>query len=235
MDILEVLASSYKKLSLTAISERTEINKSSTYKMLQVLCDYGYVEKLSNGSYYKLGRSIVDVYSHITEKSDLRGIAHPYLVRLHEITGCVTNLMILVGSAGVYLDVVPQENGGNGVGMSDHLHATALGKAILAYLPEKQLATIIEGRPLKKVCANTICDPVLLKNELVLTKKRGFAIDDEEDHIGSRCVAAPLLDADGDIIGAISVSGMATSISVSTLFENSAHVVDIAKEVSARL
>lgn len=235
MDILEILTSSYKKLSLTTISELTGINKSSTYKILQVLCEYGYAEKVNNGAYYRLGPSIVDSDTHITQRSDLYEIAHPYLQQLSDATGHTTNLMILVGNRGVYLDVITKSGAINNIGMSDYLHATALGKAILAYIPTNQLDSIIARHPLKRICANTICDPETLKSELLLTKKRGFAIDDEENHIGSRCVAAPLLTPDGDVAGAISVSGMATTVPVSELFENSAHVVDIAREISAQL
>ena len=235
MDILNVLTVSHKKLNLTAIAEAANINKSSTYKILQVLCSYGYVEKLDGGAYYRLGSSIVNSLFHIAKSSALPAIAHPILEQLHQDTGRTINLMAYIGNSGVYLDIVSQENSQNLIGSTDYLHATALGKAIMAFLPDEELTALLATITLKQVCKNTICDPEQLRNELILTRKRGFAIDDEEDHVGSRCVAAPLLTADGTVVGAISVSGVAASVAVSTLFAYSAYVLDAAKRISALL
>ncbi len=234
LDILDTLTYSYKKLNLKTISEKTGINKSSAFKILQDLCNYGYVQKLDNGSNYKLGTNILNSLSHLAQRNCAKEIVHPYLVKLNQATNHVVNMMMLFGYNGVYVDIVPQSEK-NSVGSVDHMHATALGKAIMAYLPSEQVDAIIAHNGLKDICPNTICDMDSLRNDLNLTKQRGFAIDDEENHLGSRCVAAPLITSAGEVIGAISISSVSSSVTINKLYEYSILVSDTAKIISEKL
>jgi len=89
----------------------------------------------------------------------------------------------------------------------DYLHFTASGKAVLAALPEQRVESIIEEHGLPEKTANTITEPDALFDELSAIRSRGYAINDEEEIVGIRAVGAPIRDANGSVLGAVSVSG----------------------------
>lgn len=98
------------------------------------------------------------------------------------------------------------------IGSRDYLHATALGKAILAHLPEDRVATILDRRGLPEKTSATITDRATLLAELETTRDRGYAVDDEEYARGVRCVALPVTGDSGEVIGAVSVSAPASRV-----------------------
>ncbi|HZD42853.1 MAG TPA: IclR family transcriptional regulator C-terminal domain-containing protein [Methanomicrobiales archaeon] len=92
-------------------------------------------------------------------------------------------------------------------GMRVHLHTTALGKSILAHLPEERMEEILDERGLPSVTPNTITNREELLSDLDLVRERGYAIDDEERLEGIRCIAAPIVTEGDNVLGAVSISG----------------------------
>jgi DNA-binding IclR family transcriptional regulator len=126
-----------------------------------------------------------------------------------ERTGELANLMVEQNGWGVYLyrskgDQAVDLN--TYVGLPTHLHTTALGKAILAYLPADRVDEIVDRRGLPAETERTVTDREALADRLAAVRERGYAIDDGEILDGVRCVAAPVRTSDGDILGSISVS-----------------------------
>jgi len=96
------------------------------------------------------------------------------------------------------------------VGHQAQLHATALGKVILAYLPDDKLQEILRGARFPKLTENTITDPEKLRQRLSVIRQNGFAVDDQEAVEGAKCIAAPVRDHTGQVVAAISISTLAT-------------------------
>ena len=111
------------------------------------------------------------------------------------------------------------------------VHCTALGKALIAHLPEEEVEVLVRDRGLPRHNDNTICSLRRLKDELARIRKTGYGIDDEEDEVGARCIGAPVFDAEGRVIAAVSVSGTTAQITS----DNLAAVAEQVKECAATI
>jgi DNA-binding IclR family transcriptional regulator len=109
------------------------------------------------------------------------------------------------------------------------VHCTGIGKAIIGFLPEEHVDRIVTERGLPRHNENTICGPKRLKAELAQIRKQGYAVDDEEDEIGLRCLGAPVFGPSGDVIAAVSIAGTTSQI----LPENEAALAREVKRTSA--
>jgi DNA-binding IclR family transcriptional regulator len=110
-----------------------------------------------------------------------------------------------------------------------------VGKAILAYLPEEQLETIIAGAGLPPITRRTIIDPAELRTELARIRARGYTIDNMEGEDGVRCVGAPVLDRHGGVIGAISIAAPANRMPLAALHKAAGLVIGAADRISDAL
>jgi IclR family acetate operon transcriptional repressor len=121
------------------------------------------------------------------------------------------------------------------VGSRRSLHATALGKALAAFLRETHREQILEGLSFQALTPKTIMNLVQFRQELEKVRHQGFAVDDEETTLGARCVSAPILGANGEAIGAISVSGPVTRVGREQVGALAAAVVQAAKAISSAM
>ena len=101
------------------------------------------------------------------------------------------------------------------IGKRMDVNCTGLGKALIAYLPEAELDRIVRAHGLPRHNENTIHSPKKLKEDLARVVRLGYALDDEEDELGLRCIGAPVLDAGGRAIAAISIAGTSSEINES--------------------
>jgi DNA-binding IclR family transcriptional regulator len=142
--------------------------------------------------------------------ADLVSLARPAMVRLASEFGETVNLAIPVHNEVVYIDVIEsmhQLRTQVPAGFRDHLHSTALGKAILAALADNEVRAILASADRVAKTPNTVVAVPALLRQLATVRERGFAIDDEENELGSICVASAFLNHTGRAIGAVSVSG----------------------------
>jgi DNA-binding IclR family transcriptional regulator len=109
-----------------------------------------------------------------------------------------------------------------------------VGKILLAYLPTEKVDAIV-GSKLNRYTANTITDIDTLKKQLLTIRQRGLAVDNEENEIGVRCIAAPVKDSNGDVIAAISISGPSVRLSTQKLLNLGPSVKDCALKVSREM
>jgi DNA-binding IclR family transcriptional regulator len=121
------------------------------------------------------------------------------------------------------------------VGKHIDCHCTSLGKALIAWRPEEQVAAIVKQRRMLRHNENTICTLTRLKEELARTRRAGYALDDEEEEIGVRCIGAPVFGTSDDVEAAISISGSVEQISDAHLSRLASLVQEIAFEMSLRL
>ncbi len=166
------------------------------------------------------------------------GTSRPFLRRLTAQTGETANLGIRDGGTAVFLaqSESPQMMRMiTRLGSRAPLHASGVGKALMAWLPEDELERILDERGLARVTENTLHTPESLREGLAEIRRQGFACDREEHAIGLHCVAACIHDEHGIPLAAISVSGPVARIPEARLLELGALVRDTAAEITARL
>jgi DNA-binding IclR family transcriptional regulator len=191
-------------LSLNEISQRVGLNKSRTFRLLCTLRERSYIERNVDGSLYRLGMKLFERGSNLHR--DLRDVARDSMLDLSHNFNETVNLGILDGDHVLYVDIVEATRPfrmGASVGCRMPAHQTSMGKALLAYMgtesPGSPLAKAFGGLSKKGAQA--------FQRELELVQRRGYAVDDEENEPGVGCIGAPIFDARGTPVAAISVSG----------------------------
>lgn len=207
--ILEALRESGGGVS--AIAAELDIAKSTVHNHLQTLEHLGYV--VADDGEYTLGLRLLDLGYHARRPYRLYEAAKPEADDLAERTGDRCQVMVREGTEGVY---VYQTSGEQAITTDSHigtrvdLHATAVGKAYLAHLPESDLEEILASSPLEQITEKTTTDREVLLEELEEIREQGVAFNDEERILGMRAVGAPILGQDGTVLGGLSVSGPTT-------------------------
>lgn len=240
--ILDMLGQSPQGMSIRDLSERIRLPKGTTHRLLSSLSYFDYVRQDSKTRNYFLGFKLVELGNLLLGQLDLRKEAEPFLRDLAERTKETVHLVILDQNEIVYLDKLELDHTTSGLRMASRVgsrnpaHSCAVGKVLLAHLPEDALASMTEEKGLAKRTGNTITDFNQLKDHLKLVRKQGYAVDDEENEMGIRCVAAPVFDEAGRAVAAISISGPAFRVTRKTVQERlKKEVMETALRVSQRL
>ncbi len=236
--VLNSLAEARREMGVTELARQVGIDPSSTYRILTTLAHHGYVAQDPQTTKYRLGMRLLTLGSVVSESLDLTELSRPVLEHLVELTGETTNLMVREGLEGVYVAGVSGTKTLRRVlcvGTREPLHCSAVGKVILANLPEEIVDQIIDERGLPAMTSRTISEPNMLRRHLIQIKQRGFAIDDEEGEEGLRCIAAPIFEHKGEIAAAVSISGPALRLSLVTLEHLAPTVIQAADNISELL
>ena len=193
---------------VTELAEYLNLSKGSVHGHVTTLYRNEYVAR--EGDKYRLSLRFVSFGEAVKKSVPIYELAKEETDKLANETGETVNYVAEEHGLGVYLYKSLGSNGVNtaaDVGNRKHLHCTAVGKAILAYLPEEQVEQIINHRGLPSKTSNTITNRSDLHDELNQIRKDGVAFDQEEIVRGLRCVAAPILGQNDEMYGSISVAG----------------------------
>jgi DNA-binding IclR family transcriptional regulator len=169
---------------------------------------------------------------------DLPELARPYMRQLGEATNESIYLSTLQGAEILYIAKIESTQAIRTscvIGTHNNLYSTSMGKAILAFLPAAEQARLIAQLDLKPLTEKTILNQDALVEELAKIRRLGYAIDDEENEVGVRCVGAPIFDRTGHVFAAISVSAPAYRFLIPAVEEVSSQVLDVTSAISARL
>jgi DNA-binding IclR family transcriptional regulator len=236
--ILDLLGASDCSLSLAEICQRMDLHKSTAHRALMALERTGMIERAPSNR-YRLGLKLYDMGSRAVEQIDLRARVHPHLRKLALRVGETVHLGVLHKTRVVYIDKVEPINRrvciSSRTGTSNPVYSTSLGKAILAYLPMSQLDPIMAELVFNAFTSKTLTGKEELVDALARVRRRGYAVDDEEMEIGTRCVGAAILSADGLPVAAVSVSGSASRLAAHCVPAIAQHVMNCAREISATL
>jgi IclR family acetate operon transcriptional repressor len=206
--LLETIAEAGGEATLTDLATRTGLNISTCHHLLATLIQRGFAAKVPGRRLYALGARIMYL-SHACLQVDLPRRAQPYIDNINRATGETVHLAALQGDQVVTLAVrearhaVRVDTGG--IGKLEAPHATSVGKAILAWLPEDEMRRIL-ANGMKRFTDNTIIEFPALLEALRIVRRNGYAIDREEHLPGVICVGAAIRDQAGTVIGAISAS-----------------------------
>jgi IclR family acetate operon transcriptional repressor len=208
--ILDIIADAGGEAKLTEISAIAGLNVSTCHHLISTLYNWGYVARGAGGKTYILGSRILHLSAACLRQVDLPRRAQVYVDRLNDETWEAVQLAIMQDTSLVnvlYRDARHAVRVDTGLGgKSNAAHATATGKAILAWLPPSELDRIVADQGLTAFTPNTIVCADKLKEELRLTRRNGFAIDREEFQPGVVCIGAAIRDHAGAVVGSISVS-----------------------------
>jgi DNA-binding IclR family transcriptional regulator len=233
LDILELLTTSENGLANKEIAEKLGINKSVISRFVNTLVLYEYAEKRSDTGRFTAGPRIVQLSHKMLKRMQLRDQAKPFLRKLVELTGECAHLAISSKTGALCIDQVETDFAyqvTTEVGTILHFHCTALGKVIAAY--DQHIPELIE---LPRLTPRTITDRDIFDMHLSQIRKQGYAIDDEENILDVRCVAAPVFGLGGNFLGAIGISGPATHITLERIQEIASIIVDVARDLSGRM
>ena len=238
LDIMECLAAAERPLSVQEVAQRCFVSRPTAYRHLTTLLDRGYVTNCEDNNHYQIGAQILSLGKSFLDRLDLPELAKADLCELSRVSQETAHLAILDGTDMLYVgkEDSPQSVRMHSViGTRNPLHCTAMGKAVLAFLPAEESKRLLAQISLVPHTPNTITDKAILAAHLELVRARGYAIDDMENEDGIRCVGAPILDHTGSVIAAISVSGPAYRLSDSRLQEISELVVGVSQSISGKL
>lgn len=195
---------------VTELADEMNHSKSTIHSHLATLLEHRLVVK--EGAQYRLSLRFLDIAQHVRDQIGTYDVIRDELESLTDATGEVAQFGIEEHGVVSYLYKATGSRGvetASSVGTSQPMHSTALGKSILAHVPEERVDEIVDHHGLPARTRNTITDRDDLFDELETVRAQGYAIDDEENVEGLRCVAAPVLE-DGSPFGAVSISGPAS-------------------------
>ncbi|HLJ79755.1 MAG TPA: IclR family transcriptional regulator [Acidobacteriaceae bacterium] len=236
--ILELLGESDHPLSLGEISERMRAPRSTVHRALIVL-ERGMLLERTPDQAFQLGMRLYNLGLRAVEQMDLRVRIRPFFERLSNSLGETVHLGMLRHTSIVYLDKVGP--GGKRVcrnsrtGSSNPAHCTAMGKAMLAWMPQPQLNDVIDQIKFVPLTENSICSREELIQSLDRVRRRGYSIDNEEAEAGARCIGAPIFNANNEVVAALSVSCMAARIQPHQVPVLAERLVKCCAEISASL
>jgi IclR family acetate operon transcriptional repressor len=233
-DVLKAFRLAGPRLALTQVIGLCNISKASAFRILETLRSEGYVTKDAHGS-YRLTYQLLELAMVVKDRNPLRKAALPYLGQLNREFQETVNLGALEDDHVVYVDVLESPHRLRivpTVGSRLPLHATALGKAVAAFLPRHELMPMFVRDGLKRFTPNTITDLGSLLRELSKTVECGYAIDREEETLQCICIAAPVFDSKSRVVGAISVSGPSSRMSSSRVHQIGLRSIETARIIS---
>ncbi|QLH81993.1 IclR family transcriptional regulator [Halosimplex pelagicum] len=192
---------------VTELAKELNCSKSTAHRQLTTLYNKEYLVK--DGSQYQIGYKCLDLATRVRDQINNYDVISEEIESLAEETGETAQFATEEHGRVVYLYKARGNQGvqtSSNVGTREFFHSTALGKVMMAYMSEERIDEIIDRHGLPAKTEKTVSDRESLMQDLEEIRERGYAIDDEENVHGLRCVAAPVLQ-DDDILGAASVSG----------------------------
>lgn len=219
--ILDVIAGR-ELTALGDIAAATGLNKTTAYYLVETLVALGFAERVGDGDGYRLGLRNLELGRAVQRRLDIATLGRPSLVRLCALSKETVNLAVPF-----VFDAMIVESLEGAYGLRSTAYAgsraaypsTACGKAMIAFLDPAVRQAIYHARPLVATTPNTITRIDALEAQLAVIAARGYALDIEENEVGAHCVAAPIFDGLGDVAGAISISGLASRLPMTTLVE----------------
>jgi DNA-binding IclR family transcriptional regulator len=236
--MLEAIAQEPEGLSNAEISRKLQIPKSSASYILRTLEKQAYLNRDAESGKYRVGLKILSLSRGALSGLDVREVALPIMRHLMEKTNLTCHLAILDGPDAVYIEKVEPQGFirmDTWVGRRMRVHATSVGKALVAYISPERLQKILADRGMEKRTAKTITTAPKLHKELEKVRAQGYAVDDEENNLGARCVGAPVFNQSGVIEASLGLSGTTNQVNAQTMPRILEALKDAARHISMQL
>jgi DNA-binding IclR family transcriptional regulator len=236
--LLELLCQSNGGLSLTEISQRSGLPKSTVHRLLAALVGYRLVNQDPVTQHYRPGIKLFELAQQALQGIRLRDEALPELKELCDLTRETVHLAILDDGDVIYIDKEesPQTiRMFSAIGKRGPAHCTGVGKVLLAALPNEELRRVVRRKGLPRFTENTITDSAALSAHLERVRELGYAIDNQEHEPEIRCVACPIFDHRGEVSASISLTVPAFRASREEMEARAPVVREYAERISRRM
>lgn len=215
LKIIDLFDEFTPELKIIEISEKMNLHKSTVHSLLKTLEKHQYIDQNPENGKYRLGLKLIERGNCVINTIDIRQVSRNFLVDLSKKTGQTVHLGVLNGKEGVYIDKIEGETAiirFSKIGKGIPLHTTAIGKVLLAFQDPKETYKLLDDYNFTEQTEHSITDRDRLLAELEVVHQQGYAVDNQENELGVRCIAAPLLNYENKVLGGISVSTLISQI-----------------------
>ncbi|MCX7854656.1 MAG: IclR family transcriptional regulator [Anaerolineae bacterium] len=222
---------------VTEIAQATGLHKATVHRIVMTLLQHGLLERTMEGEKFRLGVRMVDLGLRALRQLDLRRVARPYMEQLVNRFGETCDLGIFDRGQVLSIEVIYGDHAlivATRVGTHLPIHCTASGRIFLAFLPPEVVEPLLNA-PLKACTERTITCADRLREELELTRQRGYGIDDEEFEPGIRAVAVPVRDVFGNVIATLAIPGPVHRMTWERVSEMTQALMEVASAISAQV
>jgi IclR family KDG regulon transcriptional repressor len=237
--ILDMVGQNPKGMSIKYLAAGLKLPKGTIHRLLSSLSYFGYIRQDPETKSYFLGLKLMELNTLLDSQLDLRKVAEPVLRDLADRTKLAANLVIFEI---VFIDKVETQRPvgtlkmASRVGSRNPVHSCAVGKVLLCHMPEEEVDRILAEAGLPRRTPTTITSASRFKSHLKIVQSQGYAVDDEENEQGIRCLAAPVFGGRGIVVAAVSVAGPAFMVTPELLQGMiRKEVTEAAAEISRRL
>jgi DNA-binding IclR family transcriptional regulator len=238
LGILEIIAKKQVGVTTAEVSREIGLHTSTTFHLLRTLTSLGYLAQDEITKQYHVGSKIFHLAASVTHEIQLLKMAKPFLVDMAKQTGETSHLAMFERGEVI---VVGKIDGASPVGVTERVgyprpaHCTAIGKVLLASLPEAELKVVLSTIELRPMTPRTITAIPSFQQELERVRVQGYAVDDEEFAQGLRCLAAPVRNFTGNVVAAIGISGPVWRVSLDRVAQLTEFVRAAAHRMSQQL
>lgn len=238
LKILDLFDERDRELTITEISKRMNLHKSTVHSLLKTLQLQRYIAQNEDTGKYSLGFKLFERGSLVIGQLDLRDIARKHLEELSARTNLTVHLVVLDGQEGVYIDKV--EGSGvtvvySKVGRRVPLHTSAVGKSLVVTKSDQELNKLLEGYEYTTPTEKSIRSKEEFLSAIEQARMAGYSVDNEENEPGIICMAVPIKDYSGKVIAAISMSMPASKMNAELLEKYVAMLKECTAHISQEL
>lgn len=238
LELLEIVVAADRDLGLREISEASGLPVATTHRLLGVLLAHGYLAQNTITRRYGVGPAAVDLAARVSRGDRHALQAGPYLRQLMELTDETANWAVLDGDAIVYRAQAPARRlvrMFTEPGNRAPLHASGIGKVLLAHLPEDERDALLARLELRRYTSATMTDRDRFRRHLSTVREQGYALDEGEFEDGVGCIAVPVHAASGVVAGAMSISGPSSRLTPEKIKELAPKVIAVGRDFSRAL
>jgi IclR family transcriptional regulator, KDG regulon repressor len=234
--ILEAVARRREGIGLADLSKLVGLHNSTTFHLAKTMVALGYLRQEKETKRYRVGRPLFALAASALDDIEMVNLATPVLEKLSRTTGETSHFAVRMGDAVV---VIARTSGAGAFQLTDRVgvvrpaHCTAVGKAILASLTPEQLGHFLKRTKLEPSTEKSITDARALLREIDEVRRTGIASDNGEFNLEVRCVAVPVKDFTGNVVGALGISAPVWRMSDQALKSRARTVLAAARELSA--
>jgi len=236
--LLEMLAESSRGLTISELVRKAKLPKSSIHCLILTLERNGYLQQCSRTHRFRFAAKMFSLADQALTRMEIRQLAAPYLYDLMRQTKLTVHLAVMEHDQIVLIEKVEPPGMlkiASWIGRRMDINCTGVGKALIANLGDEEIDRLIKEHGLPRHNENTIRSSKALKIQLAEIRRLKFAVDDEEDEIGLRCIGTPIFDRRGKALAAISICGTVSHITANNLSALAQQLVSTASEISQNL
>lgn len=237
MRLLKTFSEGEVEIGVTTLARRLGVAKSTVYRLASTLVAEGMLEQNRENEKYRLGIALFGLGALVRQRMNVSNEARPHIFALREATNETVHLAVLDGDDIMYvydLESTQAIRMRANLGDRKPVFCSSEGRAMLAFQDDQVIEETLSA-PLEPRTAKTVTDPRRLRKALADVRKSGFAFEDEQCETGMRSIAAPIRDAEGNVVAAVGIAGPVERLSDEVLAEYSPLVVQTADVISARL